>query len=338
MIECSFTTGPHPNWGKCTVEGDYSSVVEAKISPIVDVNSDVYALKVQSLIRAYGKVNAASVLSLEILSDLDKTVGMMRKPFKSATTLLNKILMERRSLLKRKSMTAAKASAGAWLEYRYGWRPIIGDCKTVMRDSHKFRERIGGKRLVVRSGGQVTRSNSKTSVLTTGLVEANRADVFTSESITARVSAGVLYQVLEPDTPEKLLKMAGLRGQDFGPSVWEIIPYSFVVDWFVGVGDWLQAISPKPECSIKGAWVTTCMDHSIITSGTVSRTLSAPTITYTSSLGGSTRTTRTFMRDCEFQLPQAPALTPSVFPPLRCLDGLALTLGQISSMLKGVRH
>ena len=49
-------------------------------------------------------------------------------------------------------------------------------------------------------------------------------------------------------------------GLSFGnmPSmIWELIPYSFVVDWVVNVGDWLKASRPRLDLEIMGS----CTSH-----------------------------------------------------------------------------
>jgi hypothetical protein len=44
--------------------------------------------------------------------------------------------------------------------------------------------------------------------------------------------------------------MTYLPARDFGLTelpltAWELVPFSFVVDWFVNIGDWLEALTPK---------------------------------------------------------------------------------------------
>jgi hypothetical protein len=48
----------------------------------------------------------------------------------------------------------------------------------------------------------------------------------------------------------------GLRLADVPSSLWELVPLSFIVDRFVSVGAWLDAIVPKPGVTIKGSWTT----------------------------------------------------------------------------------
>jgi hypothetical protein len=49
----------------------------------------------------------------------------------------------------------------------------------------------------------------------------------------------------------------GLRLSDVPSALWELVPWSFVVDRFVSVGKWLDAITPKPNVRILGTWTTT---------------------------------------------------------------------------------
>lgn len=47
----------------------------------------------------------------------------------------------------------------------------------------------------------------------------------------------------------------GTRVRDIPSAVWDAVPYSFVVDWFVGVTDWLNSMSVD-RGSILASWCT----------------------------------------------------------------------------------
>jgi len=53
----------------------------------------------------------------------------------------------------------------------------------------------------------------------------------------------------------------GIGLYDALPTAWELIPYSFVVDWFIGVGDWIQACMPNPHVSHLASSATVCEEE-----------------------------------------------------------------------------
>jgi hypothetical protein len=40
-------------------------------------------------------------------------------------------------------------------------------------------------------------------------------------------------------------------------AAWELIPFSFVADWFVNIGPYVRAITPKVGVHSLGSWTTT---------------------------------------------------------------------------------
>lgn len=50
-------------------------------------------------------------------------------------------------------------------------------------------------------------------------------------------------------------------GHDPIVSAWELIPFSFVIDWFINIGDWVNSISPFAGGTFKGACVSIKDDY-----------------------------------------------------------------------------
>lgn len=116
--------------------------------------------------------------------------------------------------------------ANAWLEYRYGWRTLAYDIlelNQVLSDDWKR------KRFTERAG---TRSTT-TSVTT---YDVNPGAAIATMQRTENVSVGLRASVTADYSPDKF---------SFNPLVtgWEIIPYSFVIDWLVNIGRALSVAS-----------------------------------------------------------------------------------------------
>lgn len=115
----------------------------------------------------------------------------------------------------------------AWLEYRYGWRPLLYD----MQDIAKAINAIDDSR---------KRFEANTS--------ASTADTSTSTFVAVGGSHDMTYTTNNTWT----VSVRGHCIADYQPSklrinpittAWELIPFSFVVDWFIGVGQWLNSLS-----------------------------------------------------------------------------------------------
>lgn len=117
----------------------------------------------------------------------------------------------------------------AWLEFRYAWRPLYGDIqsfiKTVNRPRRKF------PLYKERTGRSLTYSeHTKTPM------ESDRYDLYVDLNV--NVSArGNVYSKHAP---------AAFRVMPL-TTAWELIPLSFVIDWFFSVGDALTRLEGYVE-------------------------------------------------------------------------------------------
>lgn len=337
----SFTFGPHPTWGSETITGDLASWIEGRVSdPLPSMSADLDQMRAIALAKAYAKMNQPVVLSGEILRDLDTSLAMLRRPFKESRTILNKMLKYRKRHLGKTVESAARASGNAWLEYRYGWQPVMMDADAIINNVHRVREKLDSKRLVARAGEKQSRSASASFTVSGGIPRLDSISGTVSSTKNGRVGAGVLYDIKNRTTSEDLGSMFGTRPSDLPTTIWEAIPYSFVADWFINVGDWLQATTPNPNVIVRGNWTTAIFEWSLsLTNCQASvRIASAPTTTYTGVISGSVKTGCDVDRRCNQSLTSHPVLTVKSLSPLRSIDALSLSLSNIFGMLKSLRH
>lgn len=148
--------------------------------------------------------------TLTFLAELHKTVRLF-------TDLQNKFVEK----LSRENLTSE------WLEARYGWRILMYDVEDIM----KVLSNLDGerKRISERVGQKLTWTEDFSYMIDWG-----SSDHYFSGSTTYDLS--VRGSIVADFTPPDL---------QFNPvlTAWELTRFSFVLDWFIGVGQWLEALS-----------------------------------------------------------------------------------------------
>jgi hypothetical protein len=162
----------------------------------------------------------------DIIPDLDaltsaiearETINMVISARRTAKELIHEAL--------RGGKHTVKAAANAWLAWRYGWEQLGRDVKNV------YDLMLNPYSLVIegRAGESYTDSATFVSTETYGSAAwESTHDVTLDASFRANVVG-----ILKGETLNVLA--------DPAISLWETIPYSFVADWFVNVGDVLGA-------------------------------------------------------------------------------------------------
>lgn len=239
---------------------DTNPALHASIGdPIISVSKHHQLATIDVL----GKIQAPETLSLVTLAEAGKTIEMVARTAKLLSegyrvARRRGSIGEARRALKRYFKRAPTPTgmpsgpAKSWLEWRYGWMPLLFDVESTLQafakgEFTKPRYTARGK----------SKANEK-STTTYSDVHANgnvyygsyTVDVVATESVDVR--AYVMYDA------ELIIQ----RFADFGvlslpETLWELLPYSFVVDWFIPVGDWLRALTPKLGVNILSEGITT---------------------------------------------------------------------------------
>jgi hypothetical protein len=156
---------------------------------------------------------------------------------------------------------------------------------------------------------------------------------------TVRVGAGVCYIASSMLPTDALMKSLSLRGRDIPSLLWELTPYSFVVDWFANVGQWVQAVVPDPSLSFTGNWVTVIERTEVkYSSGTLKEQHTSPATSAVGSYGGSSMLWETVRRYPHQPLPTTPVLKGKALSIQQTADALSLSQLHIMKLLKGLRH
>lgn len=172
------------------------------------------------------------------LGEIGQTLKMLRSPaqalrrgFDDYFTSLKKVKRIRKPVERRRALSET------WLEYSFGWTPLINDIKEgyevlKAKSDYNARNRIFG----------ADKTESSTSgFLTTISAGINQFDLFGSRvsSVDVKYYGSCASWVADKFSARSL----GLDLSNFLPTAWELIPWSFVVDYFTNVGEVISAVS-----------------------------------------------------------------------------------------------
>lgn len=218
------------------------------------VKSDGDVMKLEVINRVFSKAYSSKATLIVTAAELHKTVGMVKTPFGQARNLLDQMTRRYRSLLKR-GVDATSAASKAWLEYRMGWKPVLYDLsniakavkiqltKTDFEYDRTYRSHIDQQ-----WSGAGSKDSSGWAFSKLGWTTA----------YSAKHSAGVIIREnLFEEQSRPWQQIFGVQLHDVAPAVWELMPYSFVVDRFLDVQTWLEAIQPRPNTKVMFSWQTT---------------------------------------------------------------------------------
>jgi hypothetical protein len=180
--------------------------------------------------------------TLVAAGEFGQTLRMLRNPAKALFegihdyfgTVRKRSKRSLRSRRRRRKDADKDMLRDTWLEAQFGWRPLIGD----IEGAYEALTNMPTSRYRYCKSG-ATRESATFSV--SGGYFGNM--YFPSETRTKTIAEARAYGQVSVDmtTPNGHLARWGVRTADFLPTVWELIPYSFVADYFSNIGKVIAA-------------------------------------------------------------------------------------------------
>jgi len=206
--------------------------------------STLTSVENRSIATLYTQLNgfASAVKAGEDIGEIGQTINALRRPLPALRSLVSDTFgMAKKAFSKRTSLGIAKAAADTHLQFQFGYKPlestiasaVVGlqnrDVMANYRPFHAVAEGNIGNTLkdftIPPPGGNIA------------------ADLI----IQRKLKYSVVYQGVwaeECNVPQRpVAAVLGLQARDILPTIWNLIPYSCLADYFANIGDIVGALS-----------------------------------------------------------------------------------------------
>lgn len=243
------------NWLETQLVDPASTDLEAAIASKLAPGGSLSALQSSTLAAAHAAAGESKALALVTLAEAKKTLALAEDALVQVRTFQNLLKQQvkggRGLLLTPRGLLAASGSAAsAWLLYRYGIMPLFYEISA-------YADLIGGKkskRVRFTSAQTVAASSSHNPAF------ANLTDYISEarpyyRSRRDKVSSGVLVSLGDDS-----------RFSDLGldrvlTTAWELVPFSFVIDWFANVSTMIAAHEGRFSQKILCSWTSISTEY-----------------------------------------------------------------------------
>jgi hypothetical protein len=232
-ISCN-AKGKGPNngvlsWGQITVPGQVPPTY-----PSTDTALQELAL---TRLKRKLKKRVGGADALVPVAESRELRGLIRGMTSMTTTLLETLIDIKRT----KGRSALKYASQAWLTYGFGIRPLVDDTKAVAEAIGNYFDRKDTSIRDSASAKKTWLSHYKTGPYT-GI---NGASIYHAATLHHTLSyrwycGGVAD--IQTANDYTLAKHLGFTGSELIPTFWELVPYSWVVDYFTTIGSYLEDV------------------------------------------------------------------------------------------------
>lgn len=252
------------------------------------------------------------------LGELRETLSLLSSPAKGLRAYVTEY---RRGLKKglrgikgsraKRHKVITEAAANQWLEFSFGVKPLVKDIEDATRALETMFYGNYEERKFITSGGETEEPWSTGGPTLQQIGDAlwynNRRQYNRSECKFYGVIKGQPVVPMLPDA-----HLFGLGWQDIAPTIWELIPYSFLIDYFTNIGDLITAWS---HCSTLMRWYSqTTVKSRILEQWSTKYTYSQNSLNVRKMSGQpnfSPWSRRVAVLDIE-RIPQGPSLVPTI--------------------------
>lgn len=194
--------------------------------------ANMFAANAERIAKALGKLAQKDLLGAA------KELGSYRRSYGPA----------HRRLAMSKGKIAERQFSSAWLELQYGWMPLVSDVfgsaeKIAQQDVRELRARVS--------------ASSTTKVLRNDLDDARKEGLTYTTRNVVEIDAEVKYVLHFTATDPEVQTLTSLGITNPALIAWELMPWSFVIDWFIPIGNWISSWDATVGLTFKAGTKTT---------------------------------------------------------------------------------
>jgi len=214
-----------------------------------DLDMDIAVLQAKAISQAHGRISLSKMQLLATLGEGKETVNSVVNLLHDAIAIFRAV--RRLDFKYLKGELSPRHWADRYMEFRYALRPLYYDGHQLLEALQaerpkKMRQTFRGKSTdsYQDSSPQWVPLWSDTAGVANIRCEHNR-------TVNVEVTAGVLTDV-------KFMGNTHIFGlSEIAESAWELMPFSFIIDWFTNLGLLISSWAPNPGFTVLGSWVTT---------------------------------------------------------------------------------
>lgn len=181
----------------------------------------------------------------ESLGEIRQTAKMLRSPARGLSRLIGYTMRHHTALLKQARANnvrhTVKAAADLLLEWRFGISPLIKDLASAG-------EALSSRGLVIDDFAyfNVSGKSEAVSVLSPQAIVQNwinRIDIDVRDTRRYKIRYKGVYRYSAAGDPASFGKSLGLTWREFAPTMWNLFPYSFLLDYVVNLNAFIETVS-----------------------------------------------------------------------------------------------
>ncbi len=185
------------------------------------------------------------------LGELRESLHMIRHPAQALYKNADDYLKRVKKLKRQAPKDWSKRLGGLWLEHAFGWVPLLNDIKDGYAAYQEATKPSQGATIINGSySDMVDSTNEKLNGPYAGFVNTSwfvgsfgGVKIYSRDTCTqtcvVRYRGQYRAQVEAPRVRNQ--RLFGFTPQDFVPAAWELLPWSFLIDYFTNFGDVVEA-------------------------------------------------------------------------------------------------
>lgn len=199
------------------------------------------------------------------MGELHKTAGQMAK---NSNILFNRIESHEKDVLKNilqlkrsgvlRGDTASKVldvASNRWLEFQMSTKPMVHDMEDLGIALARMQVDNPRTRVIGKSESNFSKTVTET-YAPPFIGRCGNTSITYERKVQVKIGATAAAHLTVNDSPLTLL---GLDWSDVLPTLWELIPYSYLIDYFTNVGNMIESVSVHLP-PLKHTWSVTVVE------------------------------------------------------------------------------